>query len=325
MSCQAPSSLSLTPNYHGVRQLEFDGLGTRCTISFRHPDEREAAEFASEALAWMRVFEAKFSRFRPDSMVSRVNAAAGGDWIRVDSEMEHMLNLADDLHRRSHGIFDPTLLPLIRMWDWQSVHFKLPAPSKIKAKLALTGWPKVERAPGLIRLPKVGMGLDFGGFGKEYAADQLAKLAIQRGISDALINLGRDVFAIGGNGQTPFWDVGIEDGNKPGHCWGGLAVSNFAASSSGGYQRSFMLDGVRHSHILDPRTGWPVANGMRAVTAIAPSCLQAGLYSMAVFVLGLEDGLGFAAQARRGVEVCAQSETRIEGTRNFRRYLVQAA
>ena len=314
----------LPADVHGIRHLAFKALGTHCSIKFRLTDERAALVFAAEALGWIGKFEAKFSRFQPTSLVSRINAAAGGEWVAVDDEMEHLLRLADDLHRRTDGILDPTLLPLLRVWDWKQVHLKLPQASEVQAALALTGWQKVQRRAGAVRLPEAGMGLDFGGFGKEYAVDYLAKIARQHGLTDALIDLGRDLFALGGNGRHPFWHVGIEDGCKPGECWGGLAVSDRAVSASGDYARHFTHDGIRYGHILDPRTGWPVSNGMRAVTVIAPSCLEAGVYSTAVFVLGPRDGLHLASLAR-GVEVCAQSESGIEGSRDFGKWLVKAA
>lgn len=322
MTAESPAP-SLQADDHGVRHLEFDALGTRCSIKFRLADDRSALVFAAEALEWLGKFENKFSRFRADSVISRINAAGGG-WVEVDAEMEHMLKLADDLHRRTNGILDPTLLPLLRVWDWKKVHLKLPTRSEVKAALALTGWKKVQRRPDAVRLPETGMGLDFGGFGKEYAVDYLVKIARQNGITDALVDLGRDIFALGGNGRHPFWHVGIEDGCKPGKCWGGLGVTGHAVSASGDYARYFTHDGVRYGHILDPRTGWPVANGMRAVTVVAPSCLEAGIYSTAVFVLGARDGLPLASLAR-GVEVCAQSESGIEGTKGFGRWLVQPA
>jgi FAD:protein FMN transferase len=319
-----PPAAPLRPDPQGVRSLEFRALGTNCSIKFRLEDEPAALIFAAAALNWMEHFEAKFSRYRPTSLVSRINDSAGGDWTPVDPEMEQMLALADSLHQRTNGILDPTLLPLLRVWDWKTVHLKLPAKSEVKAALALTGWEKVQRRPGSVRLPERGMGLDFGGFGKEYAVDHLARIAHSHGITDALIDLGRDIFAMGGNGRHPFWHVGIEDGCHPGQCWGGLAISGRAVSSSGDYARHFTHDGIRYGHILDPRTGWPVANGMRAVTVVGPTCLEAGIFSTAVFVLGVRDGLHLASLAR-GVEVCAQTQTGIEGTRSFGSYLVKAA
>ncbi len=320
----AASLLALPPDPWGVRSVEFRALGTNCSLKFRHEDERTSLEFAARALGWLQDFEAKFSRYRPDSMISRINRGAGLDWVATDPELEHLLDLAEDIWRRSDGILDPTLLPLQRIWDWKTVHLRLPETADVKRALALTGWRKVERRPGAVRLPEAGMGLDFGGFGKEHAVDQLARLARDHGIRDALVDLGRDLFALGGNGRHPFWHVGIEDGCHPGTCWGGLAVSGQGVSSSGDYARHFTHGGIRYGHILDPRTGWPVANGMRAVTVVAPTCLEAGIHSTTVFVLGVREGLHLASLAR-GVEVCAQTESGIEGSRAFGQYLVKAA
>jgi FAD:protein FMN transferase len=320
----SPTVPPLAADENGVRNLEFKALGTNCSIKFRLADERNALNFAADALRWISRFEAKFSRFQENSIISKINRSAGKEWVDLDAESEHMLELADDLHQRTNGILDPTMLPLLRIWDWKTVHEKLPDVSDVKAALALTGWSKVQRRPGQVYLPQIGMGLDLGGFGKEYAVDYLARMARQSGINDALVDLGRDIFAMGGNGRHPFWHIGIEDGTKPGNCWGGLAVSDHAVSASGDYARNFIHNGRRYGHILDPRTGWPVTNGMRAVTVVAPSCLEAGAYSTAAFVLGSREGIHLASLAR-GVEVCAQSESGIDGTSGFGRWLVKAA
>lgn len=318
------SDSPLKADARGVRTLGFKAMGTNCSVKFRMEDDRTSLEFASSVLDWVGRFEGKFSRFRPDSVVTSINREAGGSWVSVDDETDRMLDLADQVYQQSDGAVDATMLPLLRVWNWKEAHDKLPEKSEVMAALDLTGWRKVERRPGAVRLPLAGMGLDFGGFGKEHAVDQVAKLARIKGIQDALIDFGRDILAMGGNGEHPFWHIGIEDGNQPGNCWGGLAVSDQAVCSSGDYHRFFTHGGKRYGHILDPRTGWPVANGMRAVTVVAPSCLQAGIYSTAVFVLGVRNGLHHASLAR-GVEVCAQSESGIEGTRGFGRFLVKAA
>lgn len=324
MNAVASNNTVLAPDAHGVRRLEFRALGTGCVIHFRQRDERAALAFAAEALGWLAEFEAKFSRFRETSIVSRVNAAAGREWVSVDAEMERMLDVAEGLYNLTDGILDATMLPLQRVWDWKTVHTKLPSADEVQRALALTGWRKVQRRPGAIFLPEAGMGLDFGGFGKEFAVDRLARLARSRGIKDALIDLGRDIFALGGNGVHPFWHVGLEDARRPGSCWGGLALSDRAVSASGDYARFFVHNGIRYGHILDPRSGWPVTNGLRAVTVIAQSCLEAGVYSTAVFVLGARDGIDFASRARH-VEVAAQTDTEFHFTRNFARWQVQAA
>ncbi len=123
----------LPPDAHGVRKVEFRALGTACSLQFRLADEKAALVFAAEALGWLEAFEARFSRFRPDSLVSRVNASAGLDWVAVDSEMERLLDLAEGLHHITEGVIDATMLPLLRVWDWKKTHRELPAAAEIEA------------------------------------------------------------------------------------------------------------------------------------------------------------------------------------------------
>ncbi len=314
----------LPPDSSGVRCLEFRALGTDCRIKFREPDPRRALQFAAAALDWTSRFEAKFSRFRPDSVIARINEAAGRSWVDIDSETEQLLDIADGMFRLTSGILDSTLLPLAKVWDWKVVPAALPDAHRVDQALRLTGWDKVQRRPGGVFLPEVGMGLDFGGFGKELAVDAIARLAANAHISDFLVDLGRDVFASGGNGLLPCWHIGIEDGTAPGTCWGQLALSGRAVSSSGNYARKFSHEGVNYGHILDPRTGWPVRHDMEAVTVVADTCLEAGIYSTAVFVLGTQQGLALAARAK-GVAVCAQSHHGITGSRGFHQWLAPAA
>jgi thiamine biosynthesis lipoprotein len=234
------------------------------------------------------------------------------------------LDTAERLFRLTEAILDPTMLPMLQVWDWKKLHTQLPSDAEISHAKSLVGWDKVERKTGKVMLPIAGMGLDFGGFGKEFAVDQLVQIARQFGIKDALIDLGRDVYGLGGNGLHPFWHVGLEDGINPGNCWGGVAVSDFALCTSGDYARRFEHQGKRYGHIIDPRTGWPVANGMRAASVCAPSCLQAGIYSTAIFVMGRKDGLAFASCAP-GLDASAQDDCGIERTSGFVKRQVQAA
>ncbi len=318
------SQISIDPDARGVRSVAFRALGTNCAIQFRLADPKQALQFVAEALGWLGAFEAKFSRFKPDSLVSRINQAAGKEWVPVDAEMETMLDLADAMHRLTNGVLDAAMLPLIQVWDWKVVHERLPDEAEIRKAMSLSQWGDVQRKRGKVFLTHAGMGLDFGGFGKEYAVDQVIVIAKKHGITDALVDLGRDIFAIGGNGVHPFWHVGIQDGIQTEKCVGGLAVSGFAVCASGDYARRFEHQGVRYGHILDRRTGWPVRHGLRAVTVLAPSCLMAGVYSTAVFVMGLSEGLRFADNAP-GVEACLQDDRGVHVTREFRRFQVQAA
>src|SRR5664279_10012 len=114
MKTMTATQSSLPADNAGVRSLAFKALGTNCVVKFRLADERRSLEFAAAALGWIGKFEAKFSRFQPDSLVSRINAAAGKDWVETDDEMDEMLDIADGLFTRTNGILDPTMLPLLK-------------------------------------------------------------------------------------------------------------------------------------------------------------------------------------------------------------------
>lgn len=275
----------------GAHELTFRSMGTGCRISFVAAPAL-ATVFRTAAINWIANFEAKYSRFWPESLISEINRSAGGDWTQLDAEAERLFALCNELHFLTRGILDPTALPLIQLWNWKEPRATLPTDAEIAAAKAKVGWRRVQRTPGKIRLPEIGMSVDLGGIGKEYAVDQISQLARQFGVSGALVDFGADlrVFGAPADGR-PAWHIGLEDPTKPGACWTGLAIRDAAVATSGDYIRRFERDGVRYGHILDVRTGRPVANGVRAVSVMAPSCTQAGMLSTAIFVLGPEEGI----------------------------------
>jgi len=283
-------SLRRSPRDGGV-EATFQALGTQCRMLLSGPSSAAAAALES-AVSWIAGFEAKYSRFLPASLISRINAAAGREPVALDPESERLFALCQELHFLSGGILDPTALPLLQLWNWKADPPALPADAQIEAARKRVGWKQVQRSPGRIFLPNPGMGLDLGGMGKEYAVDQVALLLRRAGVPGALVDLGADIRVFGAPPDgRPGWHIGLEDPRRPGTCWRGLAVQDAAVATSGDYRRSFELHGVRYGHIVDPRTGRPVAQGVRAVSVLAPSCTQAGLLSTVAFVLGPEEGL----------------------------------
>ncbi len=304
-----------------LRRLSFHALGTLCEVQYAAPGgDAQAQGFERAAVAWVQAFEAKYSRFRPDSLVSRINAAAGREWVAVDAEMEGLLKLCDTLHFMTQGVLDPTALPLLRLWDYKAAQPRIPADAEIAAARALVGWKQVQRAPGKVFLPAPGMALDFGGFGKEYAVDIVAQIAGDHGIRSALVDFGHDLRAAGRPPGRPAWHIGLEDPRSPGRSDGSLAVLDRGVASSGDYLRCFTIEGKRYGHIVDPRTGWPVANGCVQATVVAPSCLQAGVLSTTAFVLGVPKGVDFI-QSVPGAEGLLITDRVRAQTRGFFNYV----
>jgi thiamine biosynthesis lipoprotein len=248
-------------------------------------------EFQRDVIAWVAAFEARYSRFIADSLIGRINAAAGQHWVDVDVETERLFGLCHDLVFFTRGAFDPTALPLIRLWDWKANPPVIPENAAVRAARELVGWHKVQRRPGAIFLPRCGMGLDLGGIGKEYAVDCVMNMAIERALPNVLVDFGQDVRVRGTAHEKKFWFIGLEDAKQPGKCWTGVAVTNHAVATSGDYLRNFQVNGRRYGHLIDPRSGLPVDNGCRAVSVVAPSCTIAGVLSTTAFILGPEEGL----------------------------------
>ncbi|MBI2496793.1 MAG: FAD:protein FMN transferase [Opitutae bacterium] len=249
MALAAPDVVS-PPGVPGpLRSARWAALGTECFLQYASADAGTARAFEQSARSWVEHFEARYSRFRPDSLVSRINAAAGCDWVEVDEEMERFLDLSGSLHAMSRGLLDVTALPLMRLWDYKAAVPRIPSAAEIAAAQRLVGWPRVERKRGRVRLPVAGMALDFGGWGKEYAVDVVAEIAREHRIACALVDFGHDLRAIGTAPGKPGWHIGLEDPAQPGGaCWGSLAISDRGVASSGDYRRGFTIDGVRYGH-----------------------------------------------------------------------------
>ena len=317
-----PAAAPATTGSPPLRRLQWPALGTRCEVQFTCADDSVAQAFEREAVGWVAAFEQKYSRFRPDSLVSRINAAAGGDWVPVDAEMEQFLDLCGSLFEMSRGVLDVTALPVMRLWDYKAAQPRVPDAGEIAAALRLVGWPKVQRAPGRVRLPAAGMALDFGGWGKEYAVDMVAQLAGRHRLGQVLVDFGHDLRAVGAAPGKPAWHIGLEDPARPGdRCWTSVAARDCGVASSGDYLRGFTAGGRRYGHIVDPRTGRPVANGCRQVTVIAPGCLQAGVLSTTVFILGPDAGLRLVAEMM-GAEAVVVTDRARHQSKGFHRYEV---
>jgi FAD:protein FMN transferase len=303
----------------GFYQLSFQAMNTHCRVHFLSSDSSQARRFQQEVLQWVAWFEAQYSRFIPDSLIGRINAAAGLHWVEVDPETDALFNLCQEMVFFTRGVFDPTALPLLRLWNWKAKPPVVPSPSAVAASLELVGWRKLQRRPGGIFLPQPGMCLDLGGIGKEYAVDRVATMGLEQGITNLLVDFGQDVRVHGQSPQGGPWHIGLEEPKEPGKCWTGVAVNNHAVATSGDYLRHYLVEGRRYGHIIDPRDGYPVNNGCLSVSIIAPHCTMAGILSTSAFILGPREGLNLI-NICPGVEGAITTETTRVHTRNFGSY-----
>lgn len=299
----------------------FEALGTTCRLLFAAPGHRAAESFGKRMEQWVGDFESRYSRFRTDSLVSRINRAAGSEWIETDPELRSLFALCDWFHWQTRGIFDPTALPLGELWDWRARRTALPTPGQVAGALQRVGWKRVQRDGDRVLLPEPGMAIDLGGIGKEYAVDRVIEMARADGIENVLVDFGKDVRVSGSPPEGGAWRIGLEDPTDAGKCWAGVAVSDRAVASSGDYVRMFEADGQRYSHLIDPRTGWPAQHGCRSASVIAPTCTEAGVVAKTVMILGPEEGAAFLRSCQQ-VEGCIWADSGRWVSRGMARYLM---
>ena len=267
-------------------------MAARNELQLHAGDEALAESAARDAIGEIRRIEAKYSRYRAESLLSRINAAAGKNRVEIDDETRSLLGYADACWRESGGLFDATSGVLRRAWRFDGQ--RIPTDEELRPLLRSVGWRRVSIDAGGVRLD-TGMELDFGGFGKEYAVDRAALRLADAGIRSAMVSLAGDLTILGPQPDGSPWRVGIQHPRKPGALVAQLPVFSGAIATSGDYERYIEVDGVRHCHVLDPRTGRS-ARGFQSVTVHAASCLVAGTASTIAMLKGREAGLEWLAR-----------------------------
>ena len=267
-----PKTASMTSS--GFR---FEAMASACEVRVAGASPRPLRDAAQAAIDEVRRIEHKYSRYRADSIVSRINASAGSDaLLKVDDETAQLLGFAAQLFESSQGLFDITSGVLRKTWDFRSG--RVPEPEAVIAVLGLVGWQKVVWTGHTLTLPNPGMEIDFGGFGKEYAADRAHAVLADRGVRHGYVNLGGDIRVLGPQPDGAPWRIGIQHPRDAERLIASLDVSEGALATSGDYERFFEHAGRRYCHILDPRSGWPV-DSWQSISVFAPVCVAAGAMS----------------------------------------------
>lgn len=268
-------------------RFEFLAMASPCSLQMDGEDEPAMRHAAAQAITEVARIEKKFSRYTSDSVVSCINGASGRHAVDIDAETSSLLDFADALWRQSEGLFDITSGVLRRAWDFKAGI--PPQPAQIQGLLGKVGWNHVERGNTQVYLPIPGMELDFGGFGKEYAADRAASVLHSLGQAHALINLGGDLHALGERGLpelrgTP-WHIDIQHPRQARQMLARLPLARGGLATSGDYERFFIHAGQRYCHVLDPRSGWPVSH-WQSVSVLAANTTTAGALSTIAMLKG---------------------------------------
>jgi len=259
-------------------------MASPCEVLLDSVSHRDASEILDNAATEALRIEHKFSRYRSDSVIQKINTS-GGNPVEVDDETAKLLDYAAECYSISDGLFDVTSGVLRKVWKFDGSDC-VPEQSAIEQLLPLIGWSKVAWQNPFVTLP-AGMEIDFGGIGKEYAVDTTASLIRERTNSSFVVNYGGDLFVSGPRFHGKFWVIGVDDPNATGeNAIGAIRVPRGGIATSGDARRFILKDGIRYSHILNPKTGWPVADAPHSVTVIAETCVEAGILSTLAMLQG---------------------------------------
>lgn len=295
-------------------ERRFVSMGSSLTVSIWAADETAAAAAADDVFKEFDRLESLLSIWRPGSDVVRLNAAAGRAPVAVSPETLEVLTAARIGGEHTGGKFDVTFGALADIWKFDhDQDNRVPSRSEIEARLPLVDFRAVQVDPAsataFITIP--GMRVHLGGIGKGYAVDAAVARLKRHGFADFLIQAGGDVYAAGTNNGTP-WRLGIADPRGTHEAFAAVEVRDATFSTSGDYERSFVKDGVRYHHLLDPDLGEP-ARGCRSVTIIANRAMLADVFATGVFIMGPRDGMALIERLPNveGVIVTAANEVLI--------------
>lgn len=248
----------------------------------------------------LREIEAKMSVTIDTSDISVLNQNAGVKPVKVDKETYLVLKKAKEYAKLSNGHYDPTIGPLVDLWDVKSEEKdrdSIPSKDEIKEKMELIDYSKLELLDNQnVFLMEKNMKVNLGSIVKGYATDQVKKILTDNGVKGAIIDLGGNIYAYGDK-EGEKWRIGVQDPNKAtGIAFGTLNIRNKSIVSSGSYERYFTYKNKRYHHILNPKTGYPAENELFGVTVVSDESIDGDALSTSLFVLGLEEGKKLASE-----------------------------
>jgi len=267
----------------------FNAMASPCEVIIQSVDEKLAIKLGDIIATEVWRIEDKYSRYTRNSVCSAINNHAGHA-VPIDEETYLLLSFAEQCFQLSDGLFDISSGVLRQLWSFNGdvasdSHF--PTSLQVQQLMLKVGWRKISFTPKTITLAE-GMEIDFGGIGKEYAVDRAIILAKELTNLPVLVNLGGDLAVTRTRLNNEPWQVAIEhpENNSTSRADMIVSLKSGALATSGDARRYLINNGKRYGHILNAKTGWPVAEAPRSITVVAPQCIQAGILATLALLQG---------------------------------------
>lgn len=282
-------------------------MGSAWTVKIAGRLPLAAEDLRAGAQARFDVVNLALSTYRADSALSRFNDNDSGEWVAIDPELGEVLSYALKLAEDSGGAYDVTVGPLVNLWGFgpDAATRRVPEAAALEAARARVGWRKVEVDAAKRRARKsAGVRVDLSSLGKGRGVDRVAEFLDGQGVTNYLIDLSGKLRARGVNARGAAWRVAVEPPEadatsaRPPLGREVITLVNESVATAGDYRRFFEIDGRHFSHIIDPRTGWPVAHDTVSASAIAADCMQADALATVLMAMAPDDAMALANRRR---------------------------
>lgn len=281
-------------------ELRGQTMGTSYAVRVVTPADAPAVSLESlrqRVAARLEHLENVFSTYRPDSEVSRFNAYPEQGWFGVSPDFLDVLEQAVTVSQLTGGAFDATIGPLVELWGFGAgdTPGRIPDREALDRLLSDAGseYLQLRESPPAVRRTQPGVQLDFSAIAKGYAVDRVWELLSEAGLAAYLVDVGGEVRTRGRRADGRNWSIGVENPDGFGVAEA-VPLRDAAIATSGDYRNFFEYEGRRYSHVLDPRTGWPISHELTAVSVISTTAVVADALATALLVLGPETGFELA-------------------------------
>ena len=294
-------------------------MGSRFEITVVAENDAQSSNYINIAIDEIIRIEKLISDWDPNTQVSEINKQAGLKAVKVDKELFDLIKRSIQISKLTQGAFDISFASIDKIWKFDGSMKSMPTSDEIKKSAEKIGYQNIilDEVNSTVFLKNVGMKIGFGAIGKGYAADKTKKLLINLKVKAGIINASGDLNSWGKQPNGDFWKVGITNPLNKEKVFSWLPINNSAVVTSGNYEKFVEFEGVRYTHIINPKTGYPVT-GLNSVTIFSQSAELADALATAVFVMGLETGLDFINQLKEVECIIIDADNKIHTSKNIK-------
>ena len=293
-------------------------MGSKFQITLVDKDIQSTEKNINKAIDEIVRIEQLISDWIPTSQVSQVNQNAGIQPVKVDKEVIDLTKRAIYFSEISNGAFDISFAAMDKIWKFDGTMDQLPTEEAIKKAIEKINYKNIiiDDENSTIFLKEKGMKIGFGSTGKGYAAEKTRHEMLKLGIEAGIINASGDLTTWGTQLNNKPWRIGVNNPFKSYTMADVLSMKNGASTTSGDYEKFILIDGVRYSHIINPKTGFP-STGLTSVTVIGPNAEMCNGFSTTIMVLGKDKGLKLIRQQKDYAALLITDQGKIIKSKNY--------